>query len=139
MLSLLSITDAAYVVYCMAIQKDWQLAFNPMIKQEIITDEKKRNQLCMYEKFIENAIKAVELPALQKPKGRTEDKKLFERVEKSSNIPAEMPLDDLLDVLPQYDYWITQEDFWVFIERPSVISKDYAHGRDALAVMSAPI
>ncbi|MDP3009080.1 MAG: hypothetical protein Q8N30_08430 [Methylococcales bacterium] len=37
-----------------------------------------------------------------------------------------------LGAITQYTYWITQEDFFVFLERPSIISKDYPHGREAL-------
>jgi hypothetical protein len=125
MLSLLSPADAALVVYCTTKLKDWQLAFDPMNKQKIYNEEKERNQVWMYQAFIQNAIQSGELPAMQKPKGRAADKKVFERLE----IPSE-----LLDAIPQYDYWITLEDLFAFMERaPGISTKDYAHGRDALA------
>jgi len=124
MLRLLSPADARLVIYCATIQKDWQLAFDPMNKQKIYNDEKERNQLLMNQAFIQNAIQSGELPAMQKPKGKSADKKLFEKLE----IPSEMH-----DAMQQYDYWITLEDLFVLMERPSVILKDYAHGRDALA------
>lgn len=124
MLSLLSTTDAALVVYYTAVQNDWQLAFDPMNKQEILKDEKKRIYFLMYQTYIQNAIQSGELPAMQKPKGKSADKKLFEKLD----IPR-----DMLEAIPQYDYWITQEDLFVFMERTPVISKDYTHGRDALA------
>jgi hypothetical protein len=124
MLNLLSTTDAAFIVYYLSKKQDWQLAFNPRNQQEIRNNEKEHNQLLVCEAFIKNAILADELPAKKIPRGKTADKKVFEKFD----IPAE-----LHNALQQYDYWITQEDLWIFIERPSVISKDYAHGRDALA------
>jgi hypothetical protein len=123
MLNLLSTTDAAFIVYHISKKQDWQLAFNPNHQQTIRSDEKEFNQLLACEAFIKNAIQADELPAKKVPLGKTADKKVFEKL----NIPSEM-----YDNLTRYDYWITQEDLWVFIERPSVISKDYSHGRDAL-------
>ena len=124
MLKLLSIDQATLIVYCSIKQKAWQLAFDPINKQKIYEDEKERNQLLMYQVFIQNAILSGELPTMQKPKGKSADKMENEWSEFPSN---------MIDVVQQYDYWITLEDLFVFMDRPSVISKNYAHGRDALA------
>jgi hypothetical protein len=52
MLKLLSPEDAAFVIYCTTKLKDWQLAFNPLKKQEIYNVEKERNEVWMYQAFI---------------------------------------------------------------------------------------
>ena len=124
MLKILDPTDAAFIVYFINTKQDWQLAFNPITRQQIQSDITEQSKIFMYKAFIENAVESGELPAMQKPKGRAIDKKNFERL----GIPKEM-----LDTLPQYDYWITLDDLFAFFERPSVISKEYPHGRDALA------
>lgn len=123
MLNLLSILDAALVLYSLNEKEDWKLAFNPERRRILIEDEKKQNDIWMFQIFIENAIKAGKLPAFEKSKGKSVDKKIFERLE----IPS-----DMLDFIPQYNYWIKLEDFFVFIETAPSMMKEYAHGRDAL-------
>ena len=124
MLSLLSLQNSAYVLYHLGNKQDWQLAFDPMKSKEIHDVEKERNKLWMYETFIKNAILADELPALKKAKGKAADKKLFGKLDTP---------DEFKEMLAQYDYWVTYEDLFSFIERPSALPLEYAHGRDALA------
>lgn len=124
MLSLLSLNHAALVLYHLGNKQEWQLAFNPMKSEEIFGVEKERNKVWMYETFIKNAILAEELPALKKAKGKPADKKLFSKLD----IP-----DEFQEMLPQHDYWVTYENLFEFIERPSALPLEYAHGRDALA------
>lgn len=123
MLSLLSTFEAATVIYCCVNNKEWQLAFTPDVLKSV-SDEKIQPQILMYEIFIKNAIKAEVLPALQKAKGKPANKKIFDKLE----IPSEM-----YEALAGYDYWITLEDLFVFLEKSPVIARNYAHGREALA------
>ena len=124
MLSLLSILDAALVLYSLNEKEDWKLAFNPERRRILIEDGKKQNDIWMYQIFIENAIKAGTLPAKAQSRGKSANKKMLERLE----VPSE--IHDLID---QHNYWIKIEDFFTFLETSSSPNKDYAHGRDALA------
>ena len=124
MLSLLSITDAGYVVYAIMNKEDWQLAFSPEYKTQINTNKKEQNKFFMFKTFVENAIQAGELPAMRKEKSKPEVKNNFERL----NISKEF-----IGAVDFADYWVTYEDLFTFIESPSTLPKSYAHGRDALA------
>lgn len=121
---LLSILDAALVCYFLYTKQDYRLAFNPESKLMVFSDEKDKNQLCMHQVCIENAIKAGVLPAKAQSRGKLANKKMLERCE----VPSE--IHDLFD---QNNYWITIEDLFTFLETSSSPNKDYAHGRDALA------
>jgi hypothetical protein len=124
MLRLLSTFDAALICYCVyEAKKEWKLSFTPEIKSSL-QDTNVMRDVLMYQTFLENAIKANEVPALKKAKGRPADKKIFNKLE----IPKEYQ-----EILAQYDYFVTLEDLFTFLERPNSLPSEYAHGRDALA------
>lgn len=125
MLSLLSPLDAALFIHCASKpEKNWKEAFLPEIRKQILDDTEQCNMVLINQIFLQNAIQAGELAAKKIAKGKPADKKVFEQLD----IPKVM-----LDLIPQYDYWITLEDLLIFMEKPSFISEDYPHGREALA------
>ena len=121
-MSLISTTDAALIIYFW--NDGWKQAFNPKARAEVFAESEKQADVYMRQAFIENAIKSGELPAIKKSQGKVASKEVLN----AAGVPEEFH-----DKLQQYDYWITLEDLFVFMERPHVISKDYAHGRDSLA------
>ena len=125
MLSLLDINQSVLLVLHWS--KKISDPFSPEALQ-VITDENHplRQQYFLMRWYLENAIKADELPALKKPKHKSEIKKLLNTVD----VP-----DDYREYLSQqYDYWILMSDLVAFLERPDCLSTDtYAHARDALA------
>ena len=124
MLKLLSTMNAAHIAYIHDKKGNYLEAFNPNKIIEIQQNKESFMAVLMYKQMLTNAIEAKELPALAKPKGKAADKKMLEKL----NIPNEY-----INELQQYDYWITFENLFVYLEKPKPLSKDYSHGREALA------
>lgn len=124
MLELLSLHQA--VVMLLHWTKIVDDPYDAETQRAILEDQElyKRYQLFLW--FIKNAIESEELPALEKPLKRPEEKRMFEAV----NIPEEVR-----KIFPkQYNYWISLTDLKAFAERPHSASPNrYAHARDATA------
>jgi len=123
MLQLLDIDQSALIM--MHWHKMISSPLSPETKQLVMNNSQLNYNYLLFKSFLENSIKAGELPALIKQKPKPETKKLFNSVD----IPKEYR-----EFMQQYDYWIKLDDLRAFVERPDSLPIDsYAHARDALA------